>query len=87
MPAPPTDEEIRYVASKLAEAYVEQAAHNPLAMAQHAHDWFPDHDAVDWRQIGLRLSDGLGVLRQAMHARLLRLQRDGKARIPGAQAR
>jgi hypothetical protein len=82
MPAFPSKEQIEYVGSQAAMLAVEHTAGQREALERLAHDWFPDHDAVDRREIGRRLAQELLKMQGRLQARLERLEQTGKARCP-----
>lgn len=81
MPSPPPDEEIDYVASEVAKLAIERAA-GAVSLRGFAHDWWPDHDAIDQRDISRRLSERLAHLRGVLGNRQIRLESTGKMRKP-----
>jgi hypothetical protein len=86
MPARPSKEEILFVTAEIARDAIQAAAGDQLAMRRFAHDWFPDHDAIDWREIGQQLSEQLMQFSYVVRARRVRLEQTGKARCPGGKS-
>ncbi len=82
MPAFPSKEQIEYVGSQAAMLAVEHTASQREALERLAHDWFPEHDAIDRREIGRRLAQELLKMQGRLQARLDRLEQVGKARCP-----
>jgi hypothetical protein len=82
MPSLPSNQEIEYVVSQISGVALERAAGDEASMRRFAHDWFPDHDAIDHREIGRRLALGLVRMRLRVLARCERLKQEGKARQP-----
>lgn len=77
MPAPPTPAEVAYVVSRVAAEVLEAAAGRDEVLRQRAHDWFPDHDSIDWREIGKQLGKGLLAMAEIVRRRESRLLDDG----------
>lgn len=83
MPLPPDDTQIRFVGAHAAAMALERAANAVVPLHTVAHDWFPDHDAIDQREIAKRLSRELEDIRRLVLQRLDKMIEKGKAVRPG----
>lgn len=78
MPAFPTQQEVAYVASRVAAEVLEAASERAEVLRQRAHDYFPDHDGIDWREIGKQLGKQLRGYAALVEQRERRLLADGR---------
>lgn len=78
MPAFPSKQEIAYAASRVAAEVLEDASRRTDTLRARAHDYFPDHDGVDWREIGKQLGEQLRGYAALVEQRERRLLADGR---------
>lgn len=78
MPAFPPPEQVAYVVSRVAAEVLEDASRRSDTLFARAHDYFPDHDRLDWTGVAAELKTGLIKMAALVEQRERKMLAEGR---------